>query len=101
MTKLVNPFAVELTPDGPGVRSAVLHSDGAVERGIWEIDPGVVEDVEADELFVVHSGHATVTFLGRAEEWDLVPGFVGLFTAGEQTRWTVHSRLRKTYQITR
>ena len=41
----------------PEVSELVLATspDGRVVRGVWQITPGVIEDVEADELFVVVS----------------------------------------------
>ena len=85
----------------PEVFSTVLDTspDGRIIRGIWEITPGVVSDVEADELFVVLSGRATVT-LEDGRELALAPGSVGLLRAGERTVWRVHERLRKVFQIT-
>jgi len=115
------PFALAvadavLTPDeldpaqivsgDPRVSSVVLHESAAtvpggpvVERGVWEITPGVVTDVEADEVFVVLSGRATIEFEdGRALE--VGPGDVAVLPEGAATRWTVHETLRKVYQIT-
>ena len=70
-----------------------------IERGVWEAAEGVVEDVEADELAVVISGHATVEFLdGSAPPAELKSGSFCILKAGTPTRWTVHKRLRKVYQ---
>lgn len=74
-------------------------ADGRVIRGIWEIAPGVAEDIEEDELFVVLSGRATVDLLS-GQRLELRPGSVGILRRGERTRWTVHETLRKAYQIT-
>jgi uncharacterized protein len=115
------PFALAvadavLTPDDldparivsgePRVAGVVLHESSAagpggrvVERGVWEITPGVVTDVEADEVFVVLSGRATIEF----EEGPILevgPGDVTVLPEGAATRWTVHETLRKVYQIT-
>lgn len=89
----------------PRVASVVLHESPAaepggrvVERGVWEITPGVVTDVEADEVFVVLSGRATIEF----EEGPILevgPGDVAVLPEGAATRWTVHETLRKVYQI--
>jgi uncharacterized cupin superfamily protein len=92
--------AVDLPADTENTWNLVLADDGRVVRGIWEIAPGVVTDVELDEIFVVHSGSATVRFLDSGEVWELRPGSVGIFDGGERTEWTVHERLRKAYQIT-
>jgi uncharacterized cupin superfamily protein len=79
--------------------SAVLASDDVVERGIWQITPGTVTDVEADEMFVVISGRATISVDGGAT-FDVGPGDVCVLEAGARTTWTVHETLRKVYQIT-
>jgi uncharacterized cupin superfamily protein len=118
---LTAPFALAaadavLTPDeldpaqivsgDPRVASAVLHRSPAagpdgrgVERGVWEITPGVVTDVEADELFVVLSGRATIEIEG-GPTLRVGPGDVAVLPEGAATRWTVHETLRKVYQIT-
>ena len=106
---------VELTPDeldpaqvragDPRVAAAVLHRSAAepggrvVERGVWEITPGVVADVEADEVFVVLSGRATIEF-ADGPTLEVGPGDVAVLPEGAVTRWTVHETLRKVYQIT-
>ena len=118
---LTPPFALAvadavLTPDEldpeqivsgePRVSSAVLHESPAtepggrvVERGVWEITPGVVTDVEADEVFVVLAGRGTVTF-EDGEVVTLAPGVAVRLRAGERTTWVVTETLRKVYQIT-
>jgi uncharacterized cupin superfamily protein len=102
--------AVELTDDPldpstvlsgqPVTRSAELWSspDDTSVRGIWEITPGVVTDVEADEMFVVLSGRATIEF-ATGETMDVGPGDLVLFEGGERTTWTVHETLRKVFHI--
>ena len=109
--------SVELTPlpldpaqvvsGAPTTAYAVLDvsADGRVERGIWEHTPGVSTDVEADELFVVVSGRATVEVNGGSaaaggETLELRPGVVGILRAGAKTTWTVHETLRKVWQTT-
>jgi uncharacterized cupin superfamily protein len=74
-------------------------ADGRIVRGVWEITPGVVTDVEFDELFVVLSGRATIEIEG-AEPVEVGPGSVSVLGAGAKTTWTVHETLRKVYQIT-
>lgn len=80
----------------PRSAAAALDTLGGVEIGVWEIDPGVATDVEADEVFVVLSGRAEVTF-SSGEQIALEPGIVVRLHAGEQTTWIVHERLRKVY----
>ena len=118
---LTPPFALAvadavLTPDEldpgqivsgePRVAGVVLHESSAtepggrvVERGVWEITPGVVTDVEADEVFVVLAGRATIEF-EDGPTLEVGPGDVAVLPEGAVTRWTVHETLRKVYQIT-
>jgi uncharacterized protein len=74
--------------------------DGRVQRGVWEITPGVVTDVEADEMFVVLTGRATIELLDSDVTLQVNPGDMVVLQEGERTRWTVHETLRKAYQIT-
>ena len=68
-------------------------------RGVWQITPGVVSDVEADELFVVISGRATVEIDG-GPTLELEPGVAGVLRAGDRTVWRIHETLRKVFQVT-
>jgi uncharacterized cupin superfamily protein len=85
----------------PEVSELILHTskDGRVVRGIWQITPGVVEDVEADEVFVVLAGHATIEVEG-GPTLELEPGVVGVLRAGDRAVWRIHETLRKVFQIT-
>jgi uncharacterized cupin superfamily protein len=85
----------------PGVTEATLWTseDGRIIRGVWQITEGTVTDVEADELFVVVSGRATVAVEGGAT-LELAPGVLGVLARGARTTWTVHETLRKVFQIT-
>ena len=80
----------------PTVGVVELGTLGGAEIGIWEITPGVVRDVEAEELFVVLEGEGTVRFEG-GETVELRPGSIVRLHEGERTEWTIHSRLRKVY----
>jgi uncharacterized cupin superfamily protein len=102
---------VRLSPDeldpaqilagSPRVSSIELWSspDGTQSRGIWEITPGTVTDVEHDEIFVVLSGRATVE-VEEGATIELVPGSVCLLADGAKTIWIVHETLRKVYHST-
>ena len=85
----------------PAVTEATLWTseDGRIIRGVWQITKGTVTDVEADELFVVVSGKATVEVEGGAT-LELAPGVMGVLARGARTTWTVHEPLRKVFQIT-
>ena len=71
-------------------------ADGA-EVGVWEMKPGAMSDVEADEVFVVISGRATVAFADGRPTISLEPGSVVRLDAGAETVWTVTETLRKVY----
>ncbi|MEV7511462.1 cupin domain-containing protein [Streptomyces sp. NPDC090085] len=90
----------QIVSGAPVVTGRVLweSADGTQVRGIWQITPGVVTDVEADELFVVVSGRATVAVEGGAT-LELGPGSACVLREGDRTTWTVHETLRKAYQI--
>ncbi|WEB43165.1 cupin domain-containing protein [Streptomyces yunnanensis] len=84
----------------PVVTGKVLWEspDGSQIRGIWQITPGVVTDTEANELFVVVSGRATIEVEG-GQVLEVGPGDACVLREGDRTRWTVHETLRKTYHI--
>lgn len=82
----------------PQVAATELTSAGGVEVGVWAHTAGTSTDVEADEVFVVLAGRATIEF----EDGTLLevgPGDVGILPLGARTRWTVHEDLRKVYVI--
>jgi len=85
----------------PEVTEATLWTseDGRIIRGVWQITAGTVTDIEADELFVVVSGKATVAVEG-GPTLELAPGVLGVLARGARTTWTVHETLRKVFQIT-
>ncbi|QIB46422.1 cupin domain-containing protein [Streptomyces aureoverticillatus] len=85
----------------PVVTGKVLweSADGKQLRGIWQITPGVVTDTEANELFVVVSGRATVAVEG-GDILEIGPGDAAVLREGDRTTWTVHETLRKAYHIT-
>lgn len=68
-----------------------------LEVGVWEMTPGTMRDVEADEVFVVLSGCATVEFADASPTLRLGPGDVVRLAGGAETRWTVTETLRKVY----
>lgn len=84
----------------PVVTGKVLweSADGQQIRGIWQITPGVVTDTEANELFVVVSGRATIEVDG-GPVLEVGPGDACVLREGDRTQWTVHETLRKAYHI--
>lgn len=93
----------QLLGDAPEVRVLPLHESDDLLVGVWQHGVGESTDVEADEVFVVLSGRATIEF-DDAESIDCGPidcgpGDVVMLPAGARTRWTVHETLRKIYVI--
>ncbi|MFH9293151.1 cupin domain-containing protein [Streptomyces sp. NPDC017520] len=90
----------QIVSGDPVVTGRVLweSADGKQLRGIWQITPGVVTDTEANELFVVVSGRATVEVEGGAT-LEIGPGDACVLREGDRTTWTVHETLRKAYHI--
>lgn len=76
-------------------RAGALEFDSLdVPCGLWEHTAGVSTDVEADEVFVVLSGHARIDVAGEGS-LTVGPGDVVHLTAGAQTTWHVLEPLRK------
>ncbi|WP_405494162.1 cupin domain-containing protein [Streptomyces sp. NBC_00096] len=90
----------QIVSGDPVVTGKVLWEapDGSQVRGIWQITPGVVTDTEANELFVVVSGRATIAVEGGAT-LEVGPGSACVLREGDKTTWTVHETLRKAYHI--
>jgi uncharacterized protein len=105
---VVDAPALTLTPSplepaqvvagAPAVSTCALLEADQVEIGVWEHGEGTSTDVEADEVFVVLSGRATVE-VGDGSTLELAPGSVGFLDAGTRTTWTVHETLRKVYVL--
>lgn len=88
----------QIVSGDPRVASHSIAATAAVDIGVWEHSPGVSTDVEADEVFVVLSGRATIVVQG-GPRLEIGPGDVGVLTPGARTTWTVHETLRKVYVI--
>jgi uncharacterized cupin superfamily protein len=82
----------------PRAGSAQVASVPGIEVGVWSHTPGVSTDTEADEVFVVLSGSARITFADDTV-LDVGPGDIGVLPRGAQTTWTIHEELRKVYVI--
>ena len=90
--------ADQVVQGSPATGFAELGGFGGTELGVWEHTPGASTDVEADEVFVVLSGSATVSFDDPTlEPIELRAGSVARLTAGMRTVWTVRETLRKVY----
>lgn len=91
-------LALDQPVSGAPTAGVLLLGDiNGVEVGVWEMSPGVAQDDEEDEIFIVIAGRADVEFLDSGETLSLVPGSVARLHAGQRTRWTVHETLRKVY----
>ena len=82
----------------PRVGVAELAAVDGLEVGVWAHTAGVSTDIEADEVFVVLAGRATIE-LDDGGVLHVGPGDVGILPPGARTRWTVHEDLRKVYVI--
>nr|WP_293235581.1 cupin domain-containing protein [Mycolicibacterium sp.] len=82
---------------GPTTAAEALDDFGGLEVGVWEMSAGVMTDVEADELFVVLAGSATVEFGDGSPTLRIGAGDVVRLAAGAETVWTVTETLRKIY----
>jgi len=82
----------------PQVRVLSLHDADDLAIGVWQHGVGVSTDVEADEVFVVLAGSATIE-VDDGPVLQVGPGDVGLLPAGARTTWTVHETLRKIYVV--
>jgi uncharacterized cupin superfamily protein len=82
----------------PTTASAELMSSGGASVGVWEITPGTVVDVEADEVFVVLAGRGEVE-LDDGSRLPLSAGTAVRLRAGDRTTWTITETLRKVYVL--
>ena len=90
------PAGVEVLDGAPTAAVTTLAEVAGAEVGVWEMSPGTVTDVEADEVFVVLSGRAALAVEGGAT-LELGPGSVVRLPEGASTVWTVTETLRKIY----
>lgn len=80
----------------PSTRYVALDTTAEREVGVWEHTVGVSRDIEADEVFVVLAGDATLEFVEPAlPSIELRPGVVVRLEAGMSTIWTVRETIRK------
>lgn len=89
----------QVVAGSPHTGSVVLGEWSGKELGVWEMTPGEMTDVEADELCVIISGSGIVRRVigGESVEQPLVPGAVFALRDGEETLWIVHETVRKVY----
>jgi len=91
------PFTAEQLVSGePTSGWLPLAGIDGVEVGIWEMTPGTITDIEADEVLCVLTGRALVEFLDPpGTPIDLHPGSLVRLQEGWRTRWTVTQTIRK------
>jgi uncharacterized cupin superfamily protein len=95
MSELAHELAAGLHKS---TEEGVLGTWRGLEVGVWEAAPGVDTDTEADEVFVVLEGSATIEFVSPARPAiEIGPGDVVRLEEGMETVWTVHEHLRKVY----
>ncbi len=89
--------AADVVDGAPTTSTRELWSDGGpVEAGVWSMTPGIARDTEAQEIFVVLAGRATIT-IGDAAPRTVTAGDIVSFDEGDETVWDVHETLRKFY----
>lgn len=93
--------SAEVVAGSPSAGALGLGALGGCDYGLWEMIEGAATDVEAEEVFVVLSGAATVSiepFGGEGElTLTLAPGSVVHLQEGMRTTWTVTEPLRKVW----
>lgn len=90
--------ADEVIAGAPTTAAQELSTIDGVSIGVWEMTPGTATDTEADEVFVVLSGRATIAFEDAAlPDLEVGPGSVVRLAEGQRTVWTITETLRKIY----
>jgi uncharacterized protein len=87
----------QVADGSPQTGLAVLGEFAGTEIGVWEMTAGAMRDIEADEVFVVLAGRATVQFQESDDAIVIQTGDVVRLRAGQRTLWTVTETLRKVY----
>jgi uncharacterized protein len=87
----------QVADGSPQTGLAVLGEFAGTEIGVWEMTAGAMRDIEADEVFVVLAGRATVQFQESDDAIVVQTGDVVRLRAGQRTLWTVTETLRKVY----
>ena len=86
----------------PAMKEAFEKSQGDLaERMMRALEAAqLAPDTEAEEVFVVLSGRATIRFLSPAlPSLEVGPGSIVHLAEGMQTEWTVTETLRKVYVV--
>jgi uncharacterized cupin superfamily protein len=93
--------ASQLVSGAPQTGLVELGAWNGFDTGVWEMTPGVMTDVEVDELCVILSGAGTVERVidGHTVNQKLAPGAVLALRGGEATVWNVSTTVRKVYLV--
>jgi uncharacterized cupin superfamily protein len=90
--------AEQVVAGAPATGHEVLDESAGRTIGVWEMTAGAMRDVEADEVFIVLTGDATVDFVDPpGPSVELRPGSIARLASGMHTVWTVREPLRKLY----
>lgn len=90
--------AARVVSGEPSTRYVELDTTPGRTIAVWEHTEGVSIDVEADEVFVVLTGDATLEFTEPAlPAIELRPGTIVRLEEGMHTIWTVRETLRKVF----
>jgi uncharacterized cupin superfamily protein len=92
------PLDAEQVVAGTPEVAAAEVSNAPLEVGVWQHSVGTSRDVEADEVFVVLTGRATIE-VADGPTLEVGPGDIGILASGAATTWTVHETLRKVYVL--
>ena len=88
----------KIVSGNPQVLHKGIYDGDDVTIGIWQHGVGVSTDVEADEIFIVLSGRATIE-IEDGPTLEVGPGDIGTYPPGSRATWTVHEPLRKVYVV--
>lgn len=104
MQLLSRNAVTEVLPDAIPPGSAIVSGaptaalgEVADDVGIWEMTPGVVADIEVDEIFVVVAGRGSIRMIETGDTIELEAGVLVRLSAGDRTEWAVSETLRKVY----
>lgn len=91
-----DPGADDADSGDPRVVDTAVTTLGEAEIGLWQVEPGVLHDVEVDEVFLVLGGAGSVTF-ADGSVLALRPGVLVQLRDGDRTVWEITETLRKLY----
>lgn len=97
----VDVAAEQIISGTPQTGLVELGAWNGFDTGVWEMTPGVMTDIEVDELCVILAGSGGVQRVldGHTVNQELAPGVVLALRDGEATVWTVTETIRKVYLV--